>query len=91
MTELGAAFLCAYLCLGNKQRPNLAVYAVAWLKVLKNDNRAIFTAAGKAQQAVDFTHSLQTQPTGKPEPNDDGDKPAYSAAPLKAGQLGLSF
>ena len=29
------------------------------LRVLKSDNRAIFTAAGKAQQAVDWMHGRQ--------------------------------
>lgn len=31
------------------------------LTVLKNDTRAIFTAAGHAQKAVDFLQSLQPQ------------------------------
>ena len=30
-----------------------------WLKVLKDDKRAIFTAAAHAQRAVDFLHGLQ--------------------------------
>jgi antirestriction protein ArdC len=29
------------------------------LKVLKNDKRAIFTAASYAQKAADYLHSLQ--------------------------------
>jgi antirestriction protein ArdC len=32
----------------------------AWLKVLKEDKRAIFTAASHAQKAADYLHSLQT-------------------------------
>ena len=77
VAELGAAFLCADLGLSNEPRPDHAAYAASWLKVLKNDNRAIFTAAAKAQQAVDFAHSLQPQPTGEPSP-DDGEEPALS-------------
>lgn len=59
VTEVGAAFLCADLGLSNKPRPDHAAYAATWLKVLKNDDRAIFTPAAKAQQAVDFADSLQ--------------------------------
>jgi len=31
------------------------------LQVLKNDKRAIFTAASHAQKAADYLHSLQPQ------------------------------
>jgi antirestriction protein ArdC len=34
-------------------------YIQSWLKVLKNDNRAVFTAASKAQKAVDWLHANQ--------------------------------
>ncbi len=93
VAELGAAFLCADLGLSNEPRPDHAAYVANWLQVLKNDNRAIFTAAAKAQQAVDFAHSLQPQPTGDPEPDDDGEEPAFTIAPapIKAVQLGLSL
>src|SRR5207237_1321493 len=40
----------------------LAYYAASgasWLKVLRNDNRAVFTAAAHAQRAADFLHGLQ--------------------------------
>jgi antirestriction protein ArdC len=33
-----------------------------WLKVLKNDNRAVFTGASHAQRAVDYLHALQPSP-----------------------------
>ena len=33
----------------------------SWLKVLKDDPRAIFTAASKAQQAADWMHAQQPQ------------------------------
>jgi antirestriction protein ArdC len=33
--------------------------AFHWLEVLKNDRRAIFTAAAHAQRAVDYLHALQ--------------------------------
>jgi antirestriction protein ArdC len=31
----------------------------SWIKVLKEDKRAIFTAASHAQRAADFLHGLQ--------------------------------
>jgi antirestriction protein ArdC len=34
-------------------------YIANLLQVLKNDNRAIFSAASHAQQVVDFPHGLQ--------------------------------
>jgi antirestriction protein ArdC len=33
--------------------------------VLKNDKRAIFSAAAHAQRAVDYLHGLQPRPTGE--------------------------
>ena len=59
VAELGAAFLCADLGLTLKDREDHAAYISSWLKVLKNDKRAIFTAAAHAQRAADFLHSKQ--------------------------------
>src|ERR1700722_19922482 len=49
VAELTAAFTCAHLGLDNEPRDDHAQYLASWLKVLKNDNRAIFTAASAAQ------------------------------------------
>ncbi len=57
--ELGAAFLCADLALAPEPRPDHAAYVASWLKVLRSDKRAIFTAAAKAQNAVDWMHARQ--------------------------------
>ena len=54
VAELGAAFVCAELGLTTVPREDHAQYLASWLKVLKADKRAIFTAASKAQQATDF-------------------------------------
>lgn len=59
VAELGAAFISADLQLAPNPRPENAAYIQSWLKVLKEDNRAIFAAAGQAQRAADFLHSLQ--------------------------------
>lgn len=67
VAELGAAFLCADLELTPEIREDHAAYMTSWLKVLKNDNRAIFQAAAHAQRAVDYLHRLQPE-RGPPEP-----------------------
>jgi antirestriction protein ArdC len=51
VAELGAAFLSADLDLTPEPRPDHAAYIAHWLTVLKNDRRAIFTAASYAQRA----------------------------------------
>jgi antirestriction protein ArdC len=54
IAELTAAFVCSHLGLSTEPRPDHAQYIGSWLKVLKADKRAIFTAASKAQQAADY-------------------------------------
>ena len=58
VAELGAAFLCADLALVPQIRDDHAPYIAGWLKVLKDDRRAIFTAASHAQRAADFLAGL---------------------------------
>ena len=59
IAELGAAFLCARLGLANEPRPDHAAYLSSWLRVLRSDERAIFTAASQAQAAVDWMEEQQ--------------------------------
>ena len=59
VAELGSAFLCADLELTPEVREDHASYISSWIKVLKNDARAIFSAASHAQRATDFLHGLQ--------------------------------
>lgn len=59
VAELGAAFLSADLALTPTVREDHAAYVASWIKVLKNDSRAIFAAASRAQRATDFLHGLQ--------------------------------
>ncbi len=59
IAELGAAFVCADLALTPEPRPDHAAYVASWLRVLRSDKRAIFTAAAKAQQAADWMHAQQ--------------------------------
>ena len=62
VAEMGAAFLCADLGLTPDIRDDHAAYIASWLKVLKDDKRAVFTAASHAQRAADFLHDLQPKP-----------------------------
>jgi hypothetical protein len=45
VAELGAAFLCADIGITPEPREDHTSYIASWLQVLKNDKRAIFTAA----------------------------------------------
>ena len=61
VAELGSAFLCADLDLTPEIREDHAAYIASWLEVLKNDKRAIFSAAAHAQRAADFLSGLQAK------------------------------
>lgn len=58
VAELGSAFLAAHLGLAVEPRADHAAYLASWLRVLREDSRAILTASAKAQEAVDFLTSL---------------------------------
>lgn len=71
VAELGAAFICADLDIdlpvdssaasdaGAAHLEHHASYIANWLTVLRNDNRAVFTAASHAQRATDFLNRIQ--------------------------------
>lgn len=59
VAELGSAFLSAELELKTDPRLDNAPYVENWIRVLKSDKRAIFTAANKAQQAVQWLMAAQ--------------------------------
>jgi antirestriction protein ArdC len=61
VAELGSAFLCADLDLTPEVREDHAAYIASWLEVLKNDKRAIFSAAAHAQKAADYLMRLQPE------------------------------
>jgi antirestriction protein ArdC len=62
IAEIGSAFLCAACRL--EGRLQHAAYVAEWIKVLKADKRAVFTAAAKAQQAADYLQGM-----AKPAPS----------------------
>ena len=59
VAELGAAMLCGSLGISPEPRADHAKYLNNWIERLKNEPKAIFTAAAKAQQAADFLHDIQ--------------------------------
>jgi len=61
VAELGAAFLCADLGITPDIRDDHAAYLGHWLNVLKEDKRAIFSAAAHAQRAADYLKDLQPE------------------------------
>lgn len=65
VAELGAAFLCSVFRLTNEPRPDHAAYIASWLEVLQQDKKAIFAAASKAQEAVEYLFALASSDTAK--------------------------
>jgi antirestriction protein ArdC len=61
IAELGVVFLCSHLGVKTDPREDHAGYVASWLRVLKKDNRAIFTAASAAQKAVDYLVQLSQE------------------------------
>jgi antirestriction protein ArdC len=52
VAEIGAAFLCAELQITQELRPDHAQYLAQWLKLMKDDRRAVFIAAARASEAA---------------------------------------
>ena len=63
VAELGAAFLCADLGITAQARPDHAAYIDHWMRVMKADKKAIFTAASKASQAADYLVGCKSKVT----------------------------
>lgn len=62
IADLAASFVLADLGIAHSPRPDHAAYLSSWLKVLKDEPRAIFTAASKAQAVADWMAGRQPQP-----------------------------
>jgi antirestriction protein ArdC len=56
VAELGAAFINAEF--GYDETPHNAAYLANWIQLLKDDSRAIFTAASKASKAAEYLRGL---------------------------------
>lgn len=59
VAEIASAFLCSELGITQDTRADHAQYLAQWLKLMKDDNRAIFTAAAKASEAVAYLKGLK--------------------------------
>lgn len=59
VAELGSVYLAADLGIAPQPRADHASYIAVWLKVLKQDKKAIFSAAAHADRAVTYLHGLQ--------------------------------
>jgi antirestriction protein ArdC len=58
VAEIGAAFLCAELGITQDVRADHAQYLAHWLELMKDDSRAVFTAAAKASEAAAYLKRL---------------------------------
>jgi antirestriction protein ArdC len=54
VAELSAAFVAATLGIETQPREDHAQYLASWLRVLKSDSRALYSAATAAQAAADY-------------------------------------
>jgi antirestriction protein ArdC len=68
VAELGAAYLCAELDVSPIARPDHAQYLANWLTVMKEDKKAIFTAASQAQRAATYLMGFAPPPDPDPTP-----------------------
>lgn len=59
VAEIASAFLSAELGITQDTRPDHAQYLAHWLKLMKSDSKAIFTAAARAAEAATYLKSLQ--------------------------------
>ena len=58
IAELTSCFICSDLQIQSEPRVDHAPYLGSWLKVLRNDKKAIFTAASKAREAASYLQQL---------------------------------
>lgn len=54
MAEFGAAMICAQLGISAEPRKDHAQYLAHWVRRMKEDKKAIFTAAAKASEAARY-------------------------------------
>ena len=79
--EILSGLILADLGIAHHPRPDHAAYILSWLAVLKDDPKAIFTAASKAQQAADWMHAQQPPRSSAPD-NAKAESVAFRAAQL---------
>ncbi|HDX9007405.1 TPA: DUF1738 domain-containing protein [Aeromonas dhakensis] len=67
VAELGACFLSSDAGFFYRGVPHHASYIQSWLRVLKSDKKAIFSAASQAQKAYDYINGLVAVAAEQPE------------------------
>ena len=88
LVEIGAATLCCQLNITSEPRPDHAQYVDHWLKILRGDTKAIFSASAVASRAIDAVKLLNVTTPGwlrsswrspvNIRPNRNLDLPGYS-------------
>nr|WP_256718834.1 zincin-like metallopeptidase domain-containing protein [Paenibacillus odorifer] len=58
IAAIGAAMMCGVCGIDNTTIENSAAYINGWLRALKDDQRMIVLAAGKAQRAADYMQGI---------------------------------
>lgn len=66
IADWASCLACMTLEIGAEPRPDHAQYIASWLKVLKDDKRAVFSAASKAQEIVDWMWARQPLAPAQP-------------------------
>ena len=61
VAELSAAFMCSILGISSEPRPDHAHYLNSWMAILKDNKRALFSAASAATKAVDYLQSFSSE------------------------------
>ena len=61
VAELTSAFLCAHLGIQGELRHG--GYISSWIQLLKNDERALFSAASQASKAADYIYGVSQSPS----------------------------
>jgi antirestriction protein ArdC len=88
--EILSGLVLADLGIAHHPRADHAAYIESWIEVLKDDPRAIFTAASKAQQAADWMHAQQPVSAEERQPSSaipDEMDAGQPASPVLAGTL----
>lgn len=68
IAEISAAFLCVEHGINTDFEGQHVSYIQSWLRLLKDDKKAIFRAASAAQKAANYLHDLQpVQPDNDPD------------------------
>jgi antirestriction protein ArdC len=63
VAELASCFVCMSISIRSEPRASHAVYIASWLRILKSDSKAVFSAAGLAQRACDWMWAQQPEDT----------------------------